>query len=60
MTKPLPFSESRVRRAISAVRKEGLAVRAVMLGDDPAVLVDYDAIRIGMNFDRSSDRNRDH
>jgi hypothetical protein len=31
-----------------------------MLGDEPPILADYDAIRIGMNFDRSSDRTRNH
>ena len=31
-----------------------------MLGDDPPVLADYDAVRIGMNFDRTSDRARRH
>jgi hypothetical protein len=31
-----------------------------MLGDDPPVLADYDAIRIGMNFDRTPDRTGCH
>jgi hypothetical protein len=39
MTKPLPFTESRVRRAISAVRKEGLSVSAVSIHPDGTVTV---------------------
>src|SRR5271170_5100357 len=31
-----------------------------MLSDEPPVLADYDAIRVGMNFDRSSDRTGGH
>jgi hypothetical protein len=27
-----------------------------MFGDDPPVLADYDAVRIGMNLDRASHR----
>src|SRR5881397_564251 len=30
--------------------------RAGMFGDDPPVLTDYDAVRIGMNLDRTPDR----
>jgi hypothetical protein len=39
MTKPLPFTESRVRRAIAAVRKEGLPVSAVTVHVDGSVTV---------------------
>jgi hypothetical protein len=39
MTRPLPFTESRVRRAIAAVRKEGLAVSAVSVHPDGTVTV---------------------
>jgi hypothetical protein len=39
MTKPLPFTESRVRRAIAAVRKEGLPVRAVSIRPDGTITV---------------------
>jgi hypothetical protein len=39
MTRPLPFTESRVRRAIAAVRKEGLAVSAVSIHPDGTVTV---------------------
>jgi hypothetical protein len=39
VTKPLPFTESRVRRAIAAVRKEGLAVSAVSVHPDGTVTV---------------------
>src|ERR1700693_331231 len=42
------------------VERVAAVKRAGMLGDDPTVLADYDAIRIGMNFDRSSDRARNH
>jgi hypothetical protein len=31
-----------------------------MLGDDAAVLADHDAVRIGMDFDRTPDRARGH
>src|SRR5271155_3943213 len=31
-----------------------------MLSNEPPVLADYDAIRVGMNFDRSSDRTGRH
>src|SRR4029079_5883373 len=34
--------------------------RAGMLGNDPAVLADYDAIGIGMDLDRTSDRAGRH
>jgi hypothetical protein len=27
-----------------------------MLGDDPPILTDYDAVRVGMDFDWTSDR----
>jgi hypothetical protein len=39
MTKPLPFTESRVRRAIAAVRKEGLPVTAVSIHPDGTVTI---------------------
>jgi hypothetical protein len=39
MTKPLPFTESRVRRVIAAVRKEGLSVSAVSIHPDGTVTV---------------------
>jgi hypothetical protein len=39
MTRPLPFTESRVRRAIAAVRKEGLAVSAVSIHPDGTITV---------------------
>jgi hypothetical protein len=39
MTKPLPFTESRVRRAIAAVRKEGLPVSAVSIHPDGTITV---------------------
>src|SRR4029077_236544 len=36
------------------------AERARMLGDDPTVLADYDAVGIGMNLDGPSNRARCH
>jgi hypothetical protein len=39
MTKPLPFTESRLRRAIAAVRKEGLSVSAVSIHPDGTITV---------------------
>jgi hypothetical protein len=39
VTKPLPFTESRVRRAIAAVRKEGLEVSAVSIHPDGTVTI---------------------
>jgi hypothetical protein len=41
MTKPLPFTESRVRRAIAAVRKEGLAIGAVSIHPDGTVTIHH-------------------
>lgn len=31
-----------------------------MFGDDPATLADYDAVGIGMDFDRAPDRTGRH
>lgn len=45
MTKPLPFTESRVRRAIAAVRKEGLPVSAVSIHPDGTVTI-YQGIAV--------------
>jgi hypothetical protein len=39
MTKPLPFTESAVRRAVSAARKAGLQVNAVSVAPDGTVTV---------------------
>jgi hypothetical protein len=39
MTKPLPFTEARVRRTIAAARKEGVAVNAVSVHPDGTVTV---------------------
>src|SRR5206468_5171595 len=36
------------------------AERAGMLADDPPILADHDAIRIGMNLDRTPDRTGRH
>jgi hypothetical protein len=56
VTKPLPFTESTVRRAISGARKAGLQVNAVSIAPDgtvtvfeglenPSVTIDDDAER---------------
>jgi hypothetical protein len=37
MTRPLPFTEASVRRAIAAARKEGLDVGAVSISPDGTV-----------------------
>ena len=39
MTTPLPFTESRIRRAIAAARKEGLAISAVTVHVDGSVTI---------------------
>ena len=39
MTKPLPFTEASVRRAIAAVQKAGLTVNAVSVTADGTVTV---------------------
>jgi hypothetical protein len=41
VTKPLPFTESRVRRAIAAVRKEGLPVNAVSIHPDGTITIHH-------------------
>jgi hypothetical protein len=41
VTKPLPFTESRVRRVIAAVRKEGLPVSAVTVHPDGTITVHH-------------------
>jgi hypothetical protein len=41
MTKPLPFTEARVRRAISAARKEGIATGAVSVHPDGTITVHW-------------------
>ena len=39
MTKPLPFTEACVRRAVSAARKAGLQIGAVSIAPDGTVTV---------------------
>jgi hypothetical protein len=39
VTKPLPFTEARVRRAIAAARKEGIAIGAVSIHPDGTVTI---------------------
>ena len=41
MTKPLPFTESRVRRAIAAARKEGIATGAISIHPDGTITVHW-------------------
>src|SRR3954447_3416139 len=38
------------------VDRVATAERTGMLGDDPSILADYDAVRIGMDLNRTSDR----
>ena len=42
MTKPLPFSEQTIRKAIAAARKEGLDINAVSIRPDGTVTVHKD------------------
>jgi hypothetical protein len=39
MTKPVPFTEATIRRAIAAVQKAGLAVAAVRIEPNGAVTI---------------------
>jgi hypothetical protein len=39
VTKSLPFTESRIRRAIAAARKEGLEISAVSIHPDGTVTI---------------------
>jgi hypothetical protein len=39
MTKPLPFTEARVRRVIAAARKEGIATGAISIHPDGTITV---------------------
>jgi hypothetical protein len=55
MTKPLPFSESRIRRAISALRKEGLPVRAVSVHPDGTITVHQCEVSIALPADPTQD-----
>ncbi len=41
MTRPLPFTESRVRRAIAAARKEGIATGAISIHPDGTITVHW-------------------
>jgi hypothetical protein len=41
MTKPLPFTEARVRRALAAARKEGIATGAVSVHPDGTITVHW-------------------
>jgi hypothetical protein len=47
MTKPLPFTESRVRRALAAVRKEGLSVVATTIHPDGTVTIHHQGVAAG-------------
>ena len=44
MTKPVPFTEAAVRRAIAAVQKAGLAVAAVRIEPNGAVTIFHNGI----------------
>jgi hypothetical protein len=41
MTKPLPFTEARVRRALAAARKEGIETGAVSIHPDGTIMVHW-------------------
>jgi hypothetical protein len=41
MTRPLPFTEARVRRAISAARKEGIAAGAISIHPNGTITVHW-------------------
>ena len=44
MTKPLPFTESCVRRAIAAVQKAGLPIKATSIAPDGTVTIFHDGV----------------
>ena len=48
-----PWAIASIQAAI--VNRHAAAERATMFGDDAPVLADYDAIRIGMDLDRTPD-----
>jgi hypothetical protein len=39
MTKPLPFTENAILRAVNGVRKAGIRVGAVKIGPDGSILI---------------------
>ncbi len=44
MTKPCPFTELTLRKAIAAMRKEGLEVKAVTIRPDGTVTIHHDDV----------------
>jgi hypothetical protein len=44
VTKPLAFTESSVRRAIAAVHKAGLPIKATSIGPDGTVTIYHDIV----------------
>jgi hypothetical protein len=46
MTKPLPFTESHIRRTIAAARKEGLAITATSVHPDGTVTVHHQGVAV--------------
>ena len=44
MTKPLPFTEAVVRRAISAARKEGLPISATTIAPDGSITIHHQGV----------------
>jgi hypothetical protein len=46
MTKPLPFTEAVVRRAIAAARKEGLPIAATTIAPDGTVTIHHQGVAL--------------
>jgi hypothetical protein len=44
MTKPLPFTELAICRAIAAVQKAGLPIKATSVGPDGTVTIFHDGV----------------
>ena len=58
MTKPLPFTEQSIRRAIRAVRQEGLEIKATTIHADGAVTIYHDADAVAATL--AGERAREH
>jgi hypothetical protein len=46
MTKPLPFTESRIRRAVAAARKSGLPITATSIAPDGTVTIHHQGLAL--------------
>ena len=58
MTKPVPFTEAAVRRAIAAARKAGLAVAAVRIEPNGAVTIFQNGIEPPSPSNENPDRSK--